>query len=376
MTDENTGLPIDPAQPAAPPPDAPLEPVPVAPQGTPPGDSDNKMWIWIAVGVVALLLVLGGIYLATRNSTPPAASIEPTATVEPTNTAPAVTTVAVPNVVGLAEATAISTLEAAGFVPIAATVTTTTGVVGSVIAQLPGAGKQLTRGSQVGIEIAEAPEPAPPSTVKVPNVIGMTQANAEAALSGAGLAPAFVTQQNSVPAGQAFAQEPAGGTSAGAGSAVIVSISNGAAPKPATTPVPNVVGKTQSAAISALSSAGLKYRVLQEYNAATKGNVFQQAPPAGSQVAPGTEVAIAVSMGPAPVEPTDVAVPNVVGMTAAEAVQALADVGLEAQEVDVADPEATPGDVIGQAPKAGEKTPIGSTVLIGVARAVAVQLPY
>jgi len=53
--------------------------------------------------------------------------------------------------------------------------------------------------------------------------------------------------------------------------------------------------------------------------------------------------------------------------------QALADVGLEAQTVEIADPQATEGEVVGQLPKADSSVPVGSTVLIGVAGPAAVQ---
>jgi len=336
----------------------------------------SLIWLWALIAL-AVLLLFGGLWMMNRNQSEPASVAETTETVAATSTPkpePAPTVAAVPNVVGQTQAAAESALKAAGFVPTVAKVTTNDNPAGTVVAQVPGADKELTIGSQVAIEVAQAAAPPKPSQVTVPNVVGMTQANAQNALLAADLAPSFVMQANSAPKGQAFSQQPVGGDSVAPGTVIIVAISTGTPPAPSTVAVPGVIGKTKDAAVSAISGAKLTSQVVQAYSAtAPKGQVFQQWPASGTQVAPGTVVDIVVSMGKEPTNGTTVKVPNVTGMTADAAMQALADVGLEAQTVEIADPQATEGEVVGQLPKADSSVPVGSTVLIGVAGPAAVQ---
>ncbi len=296
-------------------------------------------------------------------------STEPTAPAEPT-------TAKVPNVVGMSEKDAEAALEDAGFVALATSVTTNDTPEGDVVAQVPEADKELTLGSQVAIEVAQAKEPEPPSKVKVPNVVGMTQANAQSALVKAGLAPSFVNQANAAPKGQAFEQQPASGESVDPDTVVLVAISTGPeeTPEPSTVAVPAVIGKTQADAEKALTGAGLTSQAVQSYSSSVaKGTVGQQWPPAGNKVAPGTPVALVISMGPKPADGT-ATVPDVKGMDADGATQALADVGLVAQVVQIDDPEADTGVVLGQLPAPSSVVPAGSTVLIGIAGATGV--PY
>src|SRR5262245_1260004 len=72
----------------------------------------------------------------------------------------------------------------------------------------------------------------PPASVTVPNVVNMTQANASAAITGAGLAVGTITSSSSptVPSGSVISQNPTGGSSALAGSSVSLVISTGPAP--------------------------------------------------------------------------------------------------------------------------------------------------
>ena len=135
-----------------------------------------------------------------------------------------------------------------------------------------------------------------------------------------------------------------------------------------------MIGKTQADAEKALTDAQLTSQAVSSYSSTVdKGKVIQQWPPAGNKVAPGTPVALVVSMGPKPTSGT-ATVPDVKGMDADGATQALADVGLVAQVVQIDDPAATPNVVLGQLPAASSIVPAGSTVLIGIAGATAT--PY
>ena len=88
--------------------------------------------------------------------------------------------------------------------------------------------------------------------------------------------------------------------------------------------VPDVVGKTQVDATRALEDAGLKVGQITSANdsQAAAGTVLLQDPAAGSTVDDGASVGLTVSSGPG-----TAAVPDVVGMTRADAQAALADAG-------------------------------------------------
>ena len=274
-------------------------------------------WLWVVLGVLVLLLLLGGIWASNQEESPLVLlGIVATETVEATQTPTESTVAAVPNVVGMSQADAEAALEDAGFAPIATKVTTNEAPAGDVVAQVPAANTELTKGSQVALQVAQASEPEQPTSVNVPNVVGMTQANAQSALLDAGLAPSFVNQANSAPKGQAFEQQPAAGGSVAPETVVIVAISTGPSPEPepSTVSVPAVIGKTQADAEKALTDAKLTSQVVQSYSTTVpKGTVGQQWPPAGNNVAPGTPVALVVSLGQKPTDGQNVTVPSVTG---------------------------------------------------------------
>jgi beta-lactam-binding protein with PASTA domain len=89
----------------------------------------------------------------------------------------------------------------------------------------------------------------------VPNVVGLTQANAEAAIVAAGLVVGTVTTAYDalVLAGNVISQNPAGGGSAQPGTAVDLVVSLGVQP----VGVPSVVGLSQANAEAAIVTAGL-----------------------------------------------------------------------------------------------------------------------
>ncbi len=170
-------------------------------------------------------------------------------------------------------------------------------------------------------------ELVPAGFVAVPELSGLTRAEAEAALVAAGLSVGAVTEEYSsdVPEGQVIRQTPLAGIYLASGSAVAFFVSLG--PVPVTVPVPNVRGLTVPEAEAALAEAGLTAgAVTEEYSATVPaGRIIRQTPAAGTEVAPGSAVALVVSLGIAPVT---VPVPNVTGLTVPEAEAALAAAGL------------------------------------------------
>jgi hypothetical protein len=99
------------------------------------------------------------------------------------------------------------------------------------------------------------------------------------------------------------------------------------------------------------------------------GSVISQNPLAGASVAPGTAVALVVSIGPA-----NVTVPDVVGQTQAAATTAIEGAGLLVGPITMTNSATVPaGSVISQNPSAGVSVAPGSEVLLTVSLGPVVQ---
>ena len=255
--------------------------------------------------------------------------------------------VKVPNVVGNTQAAAQTTITSAGLtVGTVTTANSATVSIGRVISQTPPAGSNVSAGSAVALVVSLG--------VKVPNVVGNTQASAQTTITSAGLTVGTVTTANSatVSIGRVISQTPPAGSNGSAGSAVALVVSLGAK-------VPNVVGSTQTAAGTSLTAAGLIVGRVSSVNSATVsiGRVISQDPSAGTNVAPGSAVALVVSLG--------VKVPNVVGNTQAAAQTNLTNAGLTVGRVTTGPSETVPiGNVISQTPGAGVNAAPGSGVAL------------
>lgn len=203
------------------------------------------------------------------------------------------TGVVVPNVVGEAQADAEDAIEGVGLVPDVVTAYSPTVPEGDVISQSPTAGSVVEDGSTVTITISLGAAP-----VTVPDVVGLTQAAATSAITGAGLdASPSAAYDAVVPVGRVISQDPAATTPVAPGSTVEFVVSLGPAP----TTVPNVVGMSQAAATTAIEGADLVAHAVGQYSGIVAvGTVISQDPVAGSHVVDGSTVNIFVSLGPAP----------------------------------------------------------------------------
>ncbi|MEL6301892.1 MAG: PASTA domain-containing protein [Pseudomonadota bacterium] len=207
----------------------------------------------------------------------------------------------VPDVVGLTEAAAGTTLNNAGLVTGNVTQQSSSSVpAGQIISQNPAAGLQVNAGSAVDLVVSSGP-----ASVSVPNVVGLSQAAASSAITGANLVVGNVTTQtsNTVANGDVISQNPTGGTTVSEGSAVDLVVSSG----PATVSVPNVVGQSQAAAEAAITGASLVVGAVSNAssNTVASGDVISQDPAAGTNVAENSAVNIVVSTGPATSSFTD-----------------------------------------------------------------------
>ena len=136
-----------------------------------------------------------------------------------------------------------------------------------------------------------------PSEANVPNVVGLTQADANTAIVDAGLVVGTITDafSNTVAAGIVISQVPVGGTAAAGGSDVNFVISLG---RPV---VPNVVGQAQEDAIDAITAVDLTVGTITQAQSDTvaAGLVISQSPAGGTAVNIGTAVNMVVSLGQA-----------------------------------------------------------------------------
>ena len=150
-----------------------------------------------------------------------------------------------------------------------------------------------------------------PEQVQVPDLIGMTEAQARAAIGDAGLAvgqPEYVADAD-VARDKVVKQDPNRDTFVDPGATVTITVSTG---KPMTS-VPAVVGQDRSTARATLESANLVAAFVEKESDEPKDQVIETDPAAGEQVPEGTKITVYFSDGPEKV-------PDVVGMTENEAV--------------------------------------------------------
>jgi beta-lactam-binding protein with PASTA domain/predicted Ser/Thr protein kinase len=127
--------------------------------------------------------------------------------------------------------------------------------------------------------------------------------------------------------------------------------------------VPFVRGLLEGKARAKILAAGLKVRTVRQANAARPpGQVFNQNPAGGDHASKGDPVVIFVSTGKPKVE-----VPNVKGMSLADAVQSLTQHGLQYKSYDVTSSK-QPGTVTGQAPAPGTQVVKGTNIRINISK--------
>ena len=128
------------------------------------------------------------------------------------------------------------------------------------------------------------------------------------------------------------------------------------------TTVPAVTGQPQQQAEGEVREAGLEPETTSQESTRPQGIVLGQSPNAGETVDEGSSVRLVVSTGP----PRNT-VPNVVGQTEAEAVDALTAASFES-DVTEAFSDKKAGIVIAQEPKAGANLKEGETVALTVSK--------
>lgn len=199
--------------------------------------------------------------------------------------------------------------------------------------------------------------------VTVPSLVGKTEEEAKEALNAVNLGYKAVKQASStIPEGKVISQGTTAGTKVNKNTTITLSISSG----PDSATVPNVIGIDQVEASNAIESAGFKVSVKKAYSDTVEaGKVISQSPSASSATTPGATVTITVSEGKE--EAKSATVPNVVGLTEADAKAKLAELGIECKVAyQSSASNVKEGYVFGQSVKAGDKVAAGATVTINV----------
>ncbi len=195
----------------------------------------------------------------------------------------------VPKVVGMTQANATTALTNAGFTAVPVT-DSSTQPKDIVLSQNPPANSPLVKGTNVTITVSSGPD-----TVSVPNLAGMTLADARNDLTTNGkLKLGTQTQQNSLlAAGTIISQTPAAGQSAKSGSTVDVVVASGNGT------VPDVRNLPLSQAESALTSAGFLFIQANQPNGSyAPGIVINQSPGHDTTLKIGQTVTLYVATTP------------------------------------------------------------------------------
>jgi len=195
----------------------------------------------------------------------------------------------------------------------------------------------------------------PVEQTQVPNLIGLTEKQARAAVGDAGLGVGNVDYQadQDVAKDKVISQDPNRDQYVDPGSDINFVVSTG---KPLVT-VPSVVGQDKGAAAATLRGAKLQVVLQQQDSDEPAGQVLSTDPSGGESVPQGTTITVAFSDGPEQV-------PAVVGMTQAEAEKAIRAAGFQPDVVESSGTTEPKGTVIQQSPKAGQTADQGSTVTI------------
>lgn len=211
---------------------------------------------------------------------------------------------------------------------------------------------------------------------RVPLLVGLPLPEAQAKLAGAGLKGAPVGGDPAPSDRLAFtvqSQEPAAGTEIGIDEAVTMRVYSSR--QVARVLVPAVVGRRIEVAQARLADAGLTAVPVggdPAPSSAAEYTVQSQNPPAGSEIAPGGSVELRIFSA---YTATRVRVPNVVGLSSADATARLSTIGLKAQlsEAGLAPSDAQAATVRSQSPAAGVEVASGETVTLQVYGTVALR---
>lgn len=198
-------------------------------------------------------------------------------------------TVKVPDVQYKEKATAKSALEALGLSVTIVEVESETVSAGLVISQSIATNTAVEPGTSITLTVSKGA-----ASFAMPNVVGMTEANAKTTLTGKGLSVSVTYEYSTKAAGTVLKQSISENTQVTRGTSVTITVSSGEE----TVSVPNVVGQTSNSAQSTLKNKGFAVTVNKVYSdTVAEGIVISQTPSGGSSQVKGSTVILTVSLG-------------------------------------------------------------------------------
>ncbi len=196
-----------------------------------------------------------------------------------------------------------------------------------------------------------------PNQKSVPDLQGMTRAEAESALDDAGLALGSIDSEASTEfrKGRVISQDPDALSLVDPGSEVDLVVSTGAP----SVVVPYTLGKDKNEAADELRAAGLEPQLVRQRSDSEQDTVIRTDPEPAASVSKGSTVKVFWSAGPREV-------PSVVGKQEDEARRILERAGFEVEVTFDSETEADKGQVLKQSPEAYTEQPQGTRVLLTV----------
>ncbi|HEV7751453.1 MAG TPA: Stk1 family PASTA domain-containing Ser/Thr kinase [Baekduia sp.] len=200
--------------------------------------------------------------------------------------------------------------------------------------------------------------------VKVPNVVGNPQAEAQLILKRKGLSTEITAKEHPTLAkGTVIGQDPGGGSRVPKGDVVTLVVSAG----PGTSRIPDLTGQPRSAARQKLSDLGFSVSEERTPDDTIKQNrVISTRPAAGQELEKGQNVTLVISSGR-----QQVTVPKVTGLTEDEARSTLEALGFTVSSTQKETADSAPGTVLEQSPAPAAKLAKGGKVTLTVAKAPA-----
>ncbi len=194
----------------------------------------------------------------------------------------------------------------------------------------------------------------------VPDVTGMTQADAAYVLQGKGFTVRTTSVASDETEGIVLLMDPVANARQQEGSEVVIHVSTSRL-------VPDVVGKSQDEAAQLLSDNGFEnVTYVQERSDEAAGTVLSISPDAGEKAKAKSAITVAVAQ--------PYTVPDVTGMTPTAAAAAIEEAGLTSRTVTVYNESIPEGYMIGIDPASGSEVTSDTVVTISVAKSRGTEL--
>jgi len=245
-----------------------IPPYDYGPEEERPGSGGRKKWPWV-VGVLVAAAIIAGLiygfdYVSAGGSS-----------------------YAVPDVVGLSQATAEQDIANAHLLSRVEQQPSSSVTKGDVISTNPASGNNVPKNTLVTLFVSTGP-----AALRVPNVVGQNINAATATLQGEGFQVTQTGQASTQPVNTVLSENPAAGTQVSKGSSITLFFSNGGSK------VPGVVGESQQQAQSDLANAGFGVNTATcspgDAGGFQPGTVCKTTPVAGTILPPNSSVTIFV----------------------------------------------------------------------------------